>query len=96
MVIDGHGLIVSPGFIDIQINGAFGIDFSTPEVMLSKEKDGLRKVALALLQHGVTSFLPTIITSQHQTYEQLVPLFKPTVGSIENGAEVLGCHVEGK
>jgi len=55
-VIDAGGAAVVPGFIDLQLNGAFGDDFTeSPETIW--------RVAAGLPRWGVTSFLPTIITS---------------------------------
>lgn len=89
--IDCHNLILSPGFIDLQINGGFGIDFSSePE----KLDHGVRKVAKGLLQHGVTSFCPTIVTSSHESYLQILPKIKKCRGG-PHGAEILGVHLEG-
>ena len=109
--IDCHGGILTAGFIDIQINGAFGFDFTAPSAVgeegdsrvdsseLSFEPDviaaGLRKVAKGLLRHGVTSFLPTVITSSPDTYERLLPYYKARHGSPALGANVLGVHCEG-
>jgi N-acetylglucosamine-6-phosphate deacetylase len=39
---------VSAGFIDIQLNGAFGIDFSNPDITPEK----IDEVARGLLQYG--------------------------------------------
>eukprot|EP01114_Cavostelium_apophysatum_P023941 TRINITY_DN9196_c0_g1_i1.p1 TRINITY_DN9196_c0_g1~~TRINITY_DN9196_c0_g1_i1.p1 ORF type:complete len:450 (+),score=75.60 TRINITY_DN9196_c0_g1_i1:23-1351(+) len=91
ITVDGKGSIISPGYIDIQLNGAFGVDFSTP----SDIKNGaIKKVAKELLQHGVTSFCPTLITSDPATYREILPQIVPTRGSTE-GAEVIGVHLEG-
>lgn len=67
---DLNGATLSPGLIDIQINGCFGVDFSqwitddhvgrTPE---EAYQDGLEKVERDLAQTGVTSFVPTVIVS---------------------------------
>lgn len=54
--IDAGGGYLVPGFIDLQLNGAFGDDFTVaPETIW--------RVAEGLPQWGVTSFLPTIITA---------------------------------
>ncbi len=55
-IIDGNGRYLVPGFIDLQLNGAFGHDFTT-------NPGTIWEVAAALPRWGVTSFLPTIITS---------------------------------
>jgi N-acetylglucosamine-6-phosphate deacetylase len=56
IVVDAGECIVTPGFIDLQINGAFGHDFSeNPETIWD--------VGEMLPRYGVTSFLPTIVTS---------------------------------
>ncbi|GJJ10848.1 hypothetical protein Clacol_005076 [Clathrus columnatus] len=57
--IDLSDDIVSPGFLDIQINGAYGFDFSIfpqDDANAGKEYDsGLRMVASRIVETGVTS-----------------------------------------
>ena len=87
-IIDGTGKLLMPGFIDLQINGAFGLDFTeTPT--------SIWKVAARLPRFGVTSFLPTIITSPPaQIHEAQLEWDKgPPVGF--SGSTPLGLHVEG-
>jgi len=89
--IDCNNLIISPGFIDLQINGGFGVDFSSdPE----KLEDGLKTVAKGLLQYGVTSYCPTIVTSSQESYREISKKIKRTPGGVD-GAEILGSHLEG-
>lgn len=60
---------VSPGFIDIQLNGFAGIDFCDPT--LDPEK--VPGILSALWETGVTTFCPTVITN---TQEQLLECFR--------------------
>ena len=46
----------SPGLVDLQVNGAAGID-------LTAEPHRLWEVASALPAYGVVAFVPTVITS---------------------------------
>lgn len=91
-VLDGRGCIVCAGFIDIQFNGAYGVDFSNAE---NCTKDKITYVSQRLLQTGVTSYVPTIVSSSPDTYERVLPLFKATPASVMYGAEILGVHLEG-
>eukprot|EP00455_Lapot_gusevi_P056953 TRINITY_DN9567_c0_g1_i7.p1 TRINITY_DN9567_c0_g1~~TRINITY_DN9567_c0_g1_i7.p1 ORF type:complete len:373 (+),score=51.43 TRINITY_DN9567_c0_g1_i7:135-1253(+) len=52
-------------------------------------------VAQKLCQHGVTSFLPTMITSSPEVYQQILPSMGPRTGNCQLGASILGVHVEG-
>ena len=51
-------------------SGGFGYDFSFDE---DKTEEAVSTVARGLLAHGVTSFLPTVITSAPQTYRKVSP-----------------------
>lgn len=87
-VIDASGLLLAPGFIDLQVNGGFGHDFTArPETIWP--------VAADLPRYGVTAFLPTIITSPLETVTaaQEVVLEGPPAGY--QGAIPLGLHIEG-
>ena len=89
-VIDGGGCIVAPGFVDLQINGGFGVDFSNPDITIQDVEYVSRK----LLQHGCTSFLPTVVTSSPALYRKVLPFMAPRKSSLEKGAAyVLFFHV---
>ncbi len=81
---NGHGIAV-PGFVDLQVNGFAGVDF------LSADAEGYRSAGEALLETGVTAYLPTFITSPE---EQLLAALRevPRGG---DGPRVLGAHLEG-
>ncbi|KAM9745015.1 N-acetylglucosamine-6-phosphate deacetylase [Menidia menidia] len=89
--VDCGGRIVAPGFIDVQINGGYGVDFSLPSEDLGS---GLSLVSRRLLQHGVTSFCPTLVTSPPSVYHKVLPQVKVHNGG-PHGAGVLGLHLEG-
>jgi N-acetylglucosamine-6-phosphate deacetylase len=54
------GLIV-PGFIDLQLNGGFGFDFTA-------DAGSVTDCAARLPETGVTSFMPTVVTSLFTDY----------------------------
>jgi N-acetylglucosamine-6-phosphate deacetylase len=69
--IDMGGRIIAPGLIDVQLNGAFGFNFSTiPEDPMSYGKL-LRQMNKLLVQTGVTSYLPTVTSSRREVYHQV-------------------------
>jgi N-acetylglucosamine-6-phosphate deacetylase len=65
------GRIVAPGFIDVQINGSFGFDFSTPSRGYAVE---LAKMNRELVKTGVTSYLPTLPSQSKDVYEKVCEL----------------------
>jgi N-acetylglucosamine-6-phosphate deacetylase len=81
---NGRG-VASPGFIDLQVNGFGGVD------LLEADADGYRRAGEALLETGVTAYLPTFITApEEQLREALASV--PVNGS---QPRILGIHVEG-
>lgn len=85
--IDVKGEIIAPGYIDLQINGAFGVDFSHAPNLL-------KYAAQRLPQYGVTAFLPTVISSTSEQYASVLPHLQPRPGGA-HGAEIIGIHLEG-
>ncbi|KAF7418560.1 hypothetical protein HZH68_001213 [Vespula germanica] len=89
--VDCQGALISPGYIDLQINGGFGVDFSHN---IENVEEGINKVAKKLLEYGVTSFCPTLVTSPSDTYYKVLPKIKKQNGG-SHGATILGVHLEG-
>ena len=55
--IDLGGGVLSPGFVDWQINGGGGVLFNAEPTV-----EGIAKIAAAHRREGVTGFLPTVVT----------------------------------
>jgi len=91
--IDLGGNVLSPGLLDIQINGAYGFDFSVYEGDEETYRQGLRTVAEKIVETGVTSLVPTIITQEKSLYPTLLNLLRPL--QAPNSATLLGWHAEG-
>nr|CAG4634791.1 EOG090X06GX [Alona affinis] len=89
--INCQGVLIAPGFIDVQINGGFGVDFSHDD---ENVEEGLKTVAKGMLAHGTTSFCPTLVTSPPEFYHKVIGRMGRTPGGPQ-GAENLGVHVEG-
>lgn len=89
--IDAEGGIVCAGFIDIQINGCFGVDWS--DIKLTEES--FLKSIYRLFEHGCTAICPTMVTSSHETYEKILPILKPRPGNAKIGPNIFGAHTEG-
>ncbi len=87
ITIDAEGLYLVPGFIDLQLNGGFGFDFTY-------EPQSIWSVAQKLPRFGVTSFLPTIVTSPLEKIEEAQSVLKKQPGGFL-GAAPLGLHLEG-
>ena len=81
---EGRGIAV-PGFVDLQVNGFGGVDF------LEADAAGFERAGDALLETGVTGYLPTLITSSEQ---RLVAALR-RVPLKAKGPRILGVHVEG-
>jgi len=91
-VVDCRGCLVVPGFIDLQCNGGFGLDFSDPN---TENGEALVGFARKLLATGVTSFCATLISMQKADYDKLIPRFAPLDGRKLRSAHLLGIHLEG-
>ncbi len=86
--LDAGGALLAPGFIDLQINGAFGDDFTVAP-------DTIWRVAAGLPRWGVTAFLPTIITAPLSQVGQAQEVLAGGPPAGWSGSIPLGLHCEG-
>ncbi len=81
----GRGFAV-PGFVDLQVNGFGGVDF------LDADAAAYRRAGDALLETGVTAYLPTLITSPE---EQVLAAMREVPVDDLGRPRILGMHLEG-
>src|SRR6185503_2067764 len=86
--IDLAGMILLPGFIDVHIHGAVGVD------VMEATPRGLREVSNYLASQGVTSWLPTLVPGSDENYANVAAVVSECLHDRE-GARVLGLHYEG-
>ena len=87
-----HDGVLVPGFVDLQVNGYFGVEFAAVDL------PDWQMVARRLAETGTTAFMPTFITSplddMADALRRAAELHvKLADGS--QGARVLGVHAEG-
>ena len=89
-VIDGEGLFVVPGYIDLHTHGAVGVDVNAADA------EGLRKIGRFFASQGVTSWQCSVLTD---TPEQTLWCMRQAKEMIEagpyDGARLAGVHLEG-
>ena len=85
-------LLIAPGFIDHQVNGCLGIEFSSMELTTEQ----VRKSTNELWKAGVTTYMPTLTTNSK---EVLLHGFSVLAKSIEEDPQlkmsIAGFHLEG-
>ena len=80
-----EGTWIVPGLVDIQLNGAFGVDFAVPEP--------LDVVRARIAATGVTTFLATLVSAPPGSYaDPLAALVPDTTPGL---ATLAGVHLEG-
>jgi N-acetylglucosamine-6-phosphate deacetylase len=78
--------VVSAGFIDLQVNGGFGVE-------VGDSARAILHLAATLPATGVTAFLPTLVSSSPEVYPRACEAFLASRGA--PGALPLGLHLEG-
>jgi N-acetylglucosamine-6-phosphate deacetylase len=87
--VDAGGGWIVPGFIDLQINGAHGIDVTT-------QPERIDELGATLVRYGVTAFVPTVITcSQPVRRVALAAWAARDPAGTPAAAVPLGLHIEG-
>ena len=84
----GDGLLLASGLIEIQLNGGFGHDFTS-------RPESIWQVGAHLPAHGVTAFLPTIISSPRKVAARAQAVLAEGPPEGYRGAMPLGLHLEG-
>lgn len=87
-ILDYSGYQIAPGLVDTHIHGFAGFD------VMDNSAEGIHQMSEGLLSTGVTSFLPTTLTSSFEQLEKV----SATVASVADdvkGAKIRGIYFEG-
>jgi N-acetylglucosamine-6-phosphate deacetylase len=87
-ILDLTATTILPGFIDVHIHGAVGVD------VMEAAPAGLREVSNYLATQGVTSWIPTLVPGSDENYASVAAAVSQCLNDGE-GARVLGLHYEG-
>lgn len=83
---------ISPGFVDLQVNGYGGDEFSSPAISV----DAVQRVTQRMLSFGVTRFCPTVTTASREVLRHAMQTIAGACESIDLVRHcVLGIHLEG-
>lgn len=89
-IVDARGGYISPGLIDIHVNGANGADVS------KVDSDTFSTMGKFFAKYGVTSYAGTTITGAPADIIKALQFARRYIKADKiNGAELLGIHMEG-
>jgi N-acetylglucosamine-6-phosphate deacetylase len=80
-----------PGFVDLQVNGYIGIDFSNPGLT----RDDVFRACKAVIEKGTVVFLPTVITSSESVFKRNLGLISDAIRHEDLKSHIPGIHIEG-
>ncbi|PDT53661.1 MULTISPECIES: N-acetylglucosamine-6-phosphate deacetylase [Sinorhizobium] len=86
--IDARGLLLVPGFIDLQVNGGGGALLNEVPTL-----DGIRQICAAHAKFGTTALLPTLITDTREMRTKAIEAGVAARAAAMPG--FLGLHLEG-
>ncbi|HEV7377244.1 MAG TPA: N-acetylglucosamine-6-phosphate deacetylase [Pyrinomonadaceae bacterium] len=87
-----NGALLFPGFIDVHIHGAAGVD------TMEADANHLHRVARFLAQNGVTAWLPTLVPAPFEDYRRAAEAVGELMREQDErpvAARALGLHYEG-
>ena len=70
-VIDLGGRIISPGLIDVQLNRAYGFNFSSYPDTEDEYVKAVGDLNRRLVETGVTSYMPTLTSQNSDLYQKV-------------------------
>ncbi len=83
---------IAPGLIDIQVNGYAGIGFTQADLSV----DDIREVVKKMMEIGVTTFLPTLITAPEKVLIRNLQIIDEACRTDSLVANcIAGIHIEG-
>lgn len=80
-----------PGYVDLQVNGYKGVDFSSSELTEERFLYACRE----LIKSGTIVFLPTVITSSTEIYERNLQMISKAIQRNDLKDNIPGIHLEG-
>ena len=84
-------LFVSPGFIDVQVNGYAGVSFTDDGLTV----EGIKRATEGLWKEGVTTYMPTIITASGETIRNNLKTLNASLADPQIASSVPGFFIEG-
>ena len=82
---------VSPGWVDLQVNGFAGVDYNDPNTLA----DDIARSIEVQRSTGVARFYPTVITGSGEDMRGSLRNLAMARRTVSNGSAMLGFHVEG-
>ena len=82
----------APVFIDLQVNGYGGVDFSSPNTL---SEAGVAKVVHALRAQGVAYFFPTLVTGSFEATRRSLEFIHKSCRNVDIARSITGVHLEG-